>query len=72
MSNQTLHDLLTARVAEFSASDRPREIIDAAVEAMFKDIIKDAFRSYGDMGKAVGAKLVIDCDQYDFSYDIYD
>lgn len=57
MNNQTLHDLLSARVAEFSASDRPREIIDAAVEAMFKDIIKDAFRSYGDMGKAVGEAI---------------
>lgn len=57
MSNQTLHDLMSSRVAEFSASDRPREIIDAAVEAMFKDIIKDAFRIYGDMGKAVSEAI---------------
>jgi hypothetical protein len=51
--NQTLQQLLTERVTLFADSDRPLEIIDKAVEEMFKDVIKDAFRSYGDMGKAV-------------------
>lgn len=51
--NQTLQQLLTERVTAFANGDRPREIIDAAVESMFKDVIKDAFRSYGDLGKAV-------------------
>jgi hypothetical protein len=53
MTQQTLQALLCERVSEFAASDRPREIIDASVETMFKDLIKDAFRSYGDMGKQV-------------------
>ena len=51
--NQTLQQLLAERVTAFADSDRPREIIDKAVEAMFVDVIKDAFRSYGDLGKAV-------------------
>ena len=51
--NQTLQQLLTERVTAFANGDRPREIIDKAVEAMFVDVIKDAFRSYGDLGKAV-------------------
>lgn len=53
MSNQTLQQLLTERVTDFANGDRPREIIDKAVESMFVDVIKDAFRSYGDLGKAV-------------------
>ena len=51
--NQTLQQLLAERVTVFANGDRPREIIDKAVEAMFVDVIKDAFRSYGDPGKAV-------------------
>ena len=51
--NQTLQQLLTERVTAFANGDRPREIIDKAVDEMFKDVIKDAFRSYGDLGKAV-------------------
>lgn len=51
--NQTLQQLLTERVTAFANGDRPREIIDKAVEAMFVDVIKDAFRSYGELGKAV-------------------
>ena len=51
--NQTLQQLLSDRVTVFANGDRPREIIDKAVEAMFVDVIKDAFRSYGDLGKAV-------------------
>lgn len=53
MSEQTLQALLAERIQTFAASDRPREIIDANVEKMFKDLAEDAFRSYGDMGKAV-------------------
>ena len=52
-ANQTLQQLLAERVTLFANGDRPREIIDKAVEAMFVDVIKDAFRSYGDLGKAV-------------------
>lgn len=51
--NQTLQQLLAERVTAFANGDRPREIIDKAVETMFVDVIKDAFRSYGDLGKAV-------------------
>ena len=51
--NQTLQQLLAERVTAFADGDRPREIIDKAVEAMFVDVIKDAFRSYGDLGKAI-------------------
>ena len=51
--NQTLQQLLSERVTVFANGDRPREIIDQAVEAMFVGVIKDAFRSYGDLGKAV-------------------
>lgn len=51
--NQTLQQLLAERVTAFANGDRPREIIDKAVDEMFKDVIKDAFRSYGDLGRAV-------------------
>ena len=53
MSQQTLEQLLHARISEFTASERPKEIIDQHVEKMFISVIDDAFRSYGDMGKAV-------------------
>ena len=53
MSQQTLEQLLHARISEFTASERPKEIIDQHVEKMFASVIEDAFRSYGDMGKAV-------------------
>lgn len=53
IEKQTLQQLLSDRVTVFAESDRPRTIIDEAVEAMFKEVIKDAFRSYGDMGQAV-------------------
>lgn len=49
----SLQMLLTERVTLFASGNRPREIIDKAVEAMFVDVINDAFRSYGDLGKAV-------------------
>ena len=53
MTQQTLEQLLTARVAEYASSDRPRELIDAGIDKMFKDVVDDAFRSYGDFAKAI-------------------
>jgi len=50
---QTLEQLLHDRVSQFATSERPKEIIDQHVEKMFSSVIEDAFRSYGDMGKAV-------------------
>lgn len=50
---QTLQQLLNDRVAEYAASDRPRELIDAGIDKMFKDVVDDAFRSYSDFGKAI-------------------
>lgn len=52
-TEQTLEQLLHARVSKFATSDRPKEIIDQHVEKMFASVIEDAFRSYGDMGNAV-------------------
>lgn len=48
MSEQTLQQLLAERVATYAASDRPRELIDEGIEKMFKSVVEDAFRSYGD------------------------
>lgn len=53
MSQQTLQELLTERVGIYAQSDRARELIDQGIESMFKDVVKDTFRSYGDFGKAV-------------------
>lgn len=54
MSNQqTLEQLLHERISLFTASDKPKEIIDEHVEKMFKSVIDSAFRTYGDMGRAV-------------------
>lgn len=50
---QTLRQLLTDRVSVFAPGDRPKAIIDEHVEAMFKEVIKRCFESYGDFGKAV-------------------
>ncbi len=47
----TLSDLLTQRVTQFANSDTAVEIIDKGVEKLFKDLVDDAFRSYGDFGK---------------------
>lgn len=54
---QTLQQLLAERVSLFAASDKPKAMIDDHVEKMFKDVIADCFRSYGDMGKAVSAAI---------------
>jgi hypothetical protein len=48
MSEQTLQALLAERVTAYAASDRPRELIDEGIEKMFKSVVEDAFRSYGD------------------------
>lgn len=53
MTEQTLQQLLVERVSEYAASDRPRELIDAGIDKMFKDVVDDAFRSYGDFSKAI-------------------
>lgn len=47
----TLSALLTQRCTNFATSDKAVEIIDQGIEKMFKDLIGDAFRSYGDFGK---------------------
>lgn len=48
MSEQTLQALLAERVTAYAASDRPRELIDEGIDKMFKSVVEDAFRSYGD------------------------
>ena len=53
----TLQQLLTERVATFAAGDRPKAIIDEHVEKMFKSVIDDCFRIYGDLGKAVSEAI---------------
>lgn len=53
MTEQTLQQLLAQRVSEYAASDRPRELIDAGIDKMFKEVVDDAFRGYGDFGKAI-------------------
>ncbi len=53
MTQQTLQELLVERVSIYAQSDRARELIDQGIESMFKDVVKDTFRSYGDFGKAV-------------------
>ncbi|CAI1621873.1 Uncharacterised protein [Serratia quinivorans] len=47
----TLSALLTQRCTNFANSDKAVEIIDQGIEKMFKDLVGDAFRSYGDFGK---------------------
>lgn len=56
-NGQTLQQLLTERVAIFAQSDRPKEIIDANVEKLFKEVIADLFRSYGDLGQAISESV---------------
>lgn len=53
MSNQTLQQLLAERVSIYAQSDRPRELIDEGIEKLFKEVVSDAFRSYGDFGGAI-------------------
>lgn len=53
MSEQTLQQLLAERVTAYADSERPKELIDAGIDKLFKDVVDDAFRSYGDFGKAI-------------------
>lgn len=53
MNEQTLQQLLAERVTIYAQSDRPRELIDEGIEKLFKEVIGDAFRSYGDFGGAI-------------------
>lgn len=59
--NKTLQDLLSERVALFCASEKPVELIDSAIEKLMKDLMDNAFRSYGDfadkMKEAIKAAL---------------
>jgi len=57
MSDITLQALLAERVTVYAQSDRPRELIDAGIDKMFKDVVDDAFRSYGDFSKAIKEAL---------------
>jgi hypothetical protein len=50
---QTLQQLLAERVSAYALSDRPRELIDEGVDKLFKDVVQDTFRSYGDFGSAI-------------------
>lgn len=47
----TLSALLTQRCVQFSNSPKAVEIIDQGIEKLFKELVSDAFRSYGDFGK---------------------
>lgn len=64
MTEQTLQQLLVERVTAYSQSDRPRELLDAGIDKMFKDVVDDLCRSYGDLAKqikeAIGAALPAD------------
>lgn len=53
MSQQTLQALLAERVTAYAQSDRPRELIDEGIEKLFKEVVSDTFRSYGDFGGAI-------------------
>lgn len=53
MTGKTLTDLLLEGVNRFNDSNKPAEIIDNAIEKLFKDSIDSEFRSYGDFGKMV-------------------
>lgn len=51
--SQALEELLKERVSEYALSARPKELIDAGIDKLFKDVVDDAFRSYGDFGNAI-------------------
>ncbi|MDM9281613.1 hypothetical protein QU814_00115 [Providencia rettgeri] len=48
----TLSELLTQRCVEFANSEQAIEIIDKGITKLFTSVVDDAFRSYGDFGKA--------------------
>lgn len=53
MTQQTLEQLLIERIKTYTTSERPVELIDAGIDKMFKDVVDDAFRSYGDFAKSI-------------------
>lgn len=57
MKEKTLNELLTDGVCRFTQSNEPQKIIDDAVKSLFSNLIKNAFCSYGDFGKQMGALI---------------
>lgn len=53
----TLEQLMVERVSAYAVSDRPRELIDEGLDKLFKSVIDDLTRSYGDLGKAIKEAL---------------
>ena len=53
----TLEQLMVERVSAYAISDRPRELIDEGLDKLFKSVIDDLTRSYGDLGKAIKEAL---------------
>ncbi|MGQ7814615.1 hypothetical protein ACUTAH_02880 [Metapseudomonas furukawaii] len=53
MTEQTLQQLLVERVSAYAMSDRPRELLDEGIDKMFKDLVQDLCRSYGDLSKHI-------------------
>ena len=51
--NQTLQQLLSERVTAFADGDRPREIIDKAVEAMFVEWCRPGDRAVSEVHRLV-------------------
>ena len=57
MQGNTIQQLLADRIESFAKGDKPTEIIDKAVEKLFKDLVDEAFKSWGDFGQAVKASV---------------
>lgn len=57
MQGNTIQQLLAERIETFATGDKPTEIIDKAVEKLFKDLVDEAFKSWGDFGQAVKASV---------------
>lgn len=53
----TLEQLMVERVSAYATSDRPRELIDEGLDKLFKSVVDDLTRSYGDLGKAIKEAL---------------
>lgn len=53
----TLEQLMVERVSAYAISDRPRELIDEGLDKLFKSVVDDLTRSYGDLGKAIKEAL---------------
>lgn len=57
MQGNTIQQLLADRIETFATGDKPTEIIDKAVEKLFKELIDESFKSWGDFGTAVKASV---------------